>query len=296
MRKMISGLLWAVVSGVVLLSGVSCEKMIVGDDGDSDANVVLRVTSFEQVPFSLARTRSKVAGEVCTRLNFIIFDESGEKRLNQVSQELGNESFGTASFYLSDGKYRIVVVAHSSNGNPTSTDITKIGFTNTNGFSDTFFAYDTLTVSGNEIERPLNLKRIVSKVKFDFIDELPSRTTGVKFSYNGGSGKFNALDEGWGSVKSEQAMDFKCDGSEKTFEVYTIPRKDSDHLWMRVNAYNGPKLESGVELSNRVIESIPIKRNCVTICRGVLFSPVYGAQFDIRIEDIWEPDTLEMSF
>ena len=59
MRKRISGLLWAVVSGVVLLSGVSCEKMNVGDDGDSDANVVVSIRSIEQTPFK-AFTRTSL--------------------------------------------------------------------------------------------------------------------------------------------------------------------------------------------------------------------------------------------
>ena len=53
--------------GVMLLTGVSCEKMNVGESDDvSQANVVLRVGSIEQIPFPVT-TRASVEGS-CTSM------------------------------------------------------------------------------------------------------------------------------------------------------------------------------------------------------------------------------------
>ena len=87
---MISSLLWAVASGVMLLSGVSCEKMNLSGKADEEANVVLSVCSIEQTPFKQL-TRATLA-DVCTRLNFIIFDKDGV-RVDQKNQELGDDGF-----------------------------------------------------------------------------------------------------------------------------------------------------------------------------------------------------------
>ena len=67
MKKQINGLLWACVCGVMLLTGVSCEKMdLTDDDGEPRANVVLSIGSIEQVPFPMV-TRATIE-ELCTHL------------------------------------------------------------------------------------------------------------------------------------------------------------------------------------------------------------------------------------
>ena len=64
-----------IVNMVMMLTGVSCEKMNVGDqsqgDGLEQANVVVRVASFEQIPFP-DRTRAVALGDVSTRLNVAV--------------------------------------------------------------------------------------------------------------------------------------------------------------------------------------------------------------------------------
>ena len=89
-----------------LLYATSCEKMVIsGTDGpdDADANVVVQVMSFEQQPFPMASTRGDVE-TACTRLNFIVYDEAGE-RIRQETQLLGDEGFGMAQFKLQEGRY-----------------------------------------------------------------------------------------------------------------------------------------------------------------------------------------------
>ncbi len=288
-------LLGAFVCGMMLLAA-SCEKMIVdnqgdGTDTDEEPNVIVRVSSFEQVPFA-AKTRATV-GEVCTRLNFIVYNSSGT-RIRQVSQVLEDEGFGQASFYLSEGHYYLVALAHSSNGNPTSTNAEKIGFTNTTGFTDTFFYADSLIVVDKEVEKTLNLKRIVAKVRFVFDDAIPAKADRIRFYYTGGSGSLDALHNGWGVVNSKQTQYYDIKHTEDQFEIYTIPHGSTDSLNVTVTTYQGNDDDSRI-VSEREIQDIPILRNHITTCYGSLFSPVYQMKFTITVDDSWD-DAIDFNF
>ena len=169
-------LLWS------LLLATSCEKMVIGESegpADEDANVVVQVMSFEQQPFSLTQTRGETETGP-TKLNFIVYDEDG-MRIRQESQQWGDSDFGIARFKLQEGRYFLVALAHSGKGNPTSTNVHKIGFTNKTGYTDTFLYADSLVVGEEEVDDELQLKRIVSKVKFVFNDQLPEDADSIRF-------------------------------------------------------------------------------------------------------------------
>ena len=64
MKNKLSCLLWASVCVGMLLTVTSCEKMNLSKgSADDDANVVIRIRSFEQTPFR-AETRAEV-GDLC---------------------------------------------------------------------------------------------------------------------------------------------------------------------------------------------------------------------------------------
>ena len=285
MRKSISGLLWAVMCGVMLLTGVSCEKMVIGSEADDEANVVVTVSSIEQTPFK-AMTRATLA-DVCTRVNFIIFNKEGE-RVDQKNQELGDEDFGQGRFTLPVGDYRLVIVAHSAHGNPTVNKRTNsknesVSFSNTNGFTDTFFASSDLTVGEDAIELEIDLTRIVAMIRFINEDPLPVKTDSIRIFYKGGSGSIDDI-SGWGNVKSEQYAGFGKSHLNSPYEAYTIPRLDSDALDVTVSTYQGTDL-----LTETKINGVPIRRNSITTCRGVIFNgKVSKVQIVINpIDDEW---------
>ena len=273
----------------------SCEKMILSGSEPSDAedaNVVVQVMSFEQQPFSLSRTRAE--GEaVCTRLNFIVYDEDG-LRIRQEAQQWGDSDFGTARFKLQEGRYFLVALAHSATGNPTSTDLHKIRFTNKTGYTDTFLYADSLIVGEEEVDTELQLKRIVSKVKFVFNDPLPESADSIRFYYEGGSGTFDAA-TGLGVVKSQQQQWFPVKADDESYEIYTIPRADSDKLKVQVTTYKttGGKIEI---LTEREVSDIPIRRNTITTCRGSLFNPTEQHQISIAIDTTWASEGIEFPF
>ena len=274
----------AFVFGVVLLVA-SCEKMNLGgrsDDADEgEANVVVRVMSFEQMPFSAA-TRANIE-DVCNHLNFVVFDENGE-RVDQKNQELGDEGFGEGRFTLPLGNYRLAIVAHSSDGNPSvnkrsASKHESISFTNAKGFTDTFFASKALTVGDSAINLEMNLSRVVAKVRFINEDVIPAKADSIRIYYEGGSGSIDAQ-SGYGNVKSKQTAWF--DKSE-TLEIYTIPWQNDAYLEATISTFQGGDL-----LTSTVIDSIPIRRNCITTCRGNIFDgKVTKVSFTITVDDSW---------
>jgi hypothetical protein len=249
---------------------------------EGEANVVVRITSFEQVPFS-ASTRAAV-GDVCNHLNFVVFDENGE-RVDQKNQELGDEGFGEGRFTLPLGNYLLAIVAHSSDGNPsvnkrTASKNESISFTNAKGYTDTFFFTQKLEVGEEPIDLSVNLKRVVAKVRFVNEDAIPEKTDSIRFHYTGGSGSIDALTS-YGNVRSEQyAWRHKADSP---YEIYTIPWQDNDYLDVTIEAFHGSD-----RLTSSVVNDIPIRRNCITTCRGQLFNGKVGkVSFTISVDDNW---------
>lgn len=290
MRIMESCRLVALVCGVMLLAMASCEKMNLGEAQEERPNVTLRVSRYEQVPFPSTRA----GAELCKRISFLVYDKYGE-RIRQLNQEWGDEGFGEADFFLPSGHYFLVVLAHSSNGNPTSTNARKIGFTNKTGFTDTFFYADSLVVGDADISETLALKRIVSMVRFEFEDEIPAKADSIRFYYTGGSGTLDAVDDGWGVVNSKQSQYYPVKHTEKHFDIYTIPHGDDDELKVTVTTYHYQGRDVSV-VSERDIENIPVRRNKITLCKGYLFSPVYSGDFKIEILDTWDNDTIHFEF
>lgn len=297
MRRQFLSHLWAWVCGVVLFGATSCEKMNVKDaEGEGEGmSVSVRVASFEQVPFSLSGTRGKAVGDVCKRLNFLIYKDG--ERIRQEAQQQGDEDFGNATFRLPEGHYFLVVLAHSSNGNPTSTNAAKIAFTNTTGYTDTFLYADSLIVSDEDVDRALNLKRIVAMVRFIFEDPLPAKARRIKFHYTGGSGTLNATDNGWGNVDSKQIQWYDVSGTEEKFEIYTIPHSaDKEYLTVTASTFERESDDTENVLTEKVIEGVPVKRNHITTCRGYLFSPVYKMNITLDVDDEWDSDSIAFQF
>lgn len=142
---------------------LSCEKPIIADESavsgspaDKNANLTVTVYEIEKTPFEnftrgTVTRATKPASEACTRLNFAIYDEDGS-RIKQVNQTKETANYGTASFQLEPGDYTLVVVGHSSNGNPTMTNLGKIQFTNTQGYTETFLCCATVTIGEDPVE------------------------------------------------------------------------------------------------------------------------------------------------
>lgn len=246
---------------------------------DSHPNLIVSVFQLEQTPFSTI-TRA-IPAEACTRLSFIVYN-SGGTRVKYINQMVGDAGFGTATFQLEEGTYSLVVVAHSSSGNPTTTDATKIQFSNSIGFSDTFLHTESVTIGEEPVELSLSLDRIVSLCRFVITDDYPEDVAKMRFYYTGGSGAFNAH-TGYGSVNSKQSVIFEVTENTKQFDLYTFLHAEEGTIHLTVTA-----MDSGDGVLKEREFDVALTRDNITWLSGPFFTGGVGtATITIGINTDW---------
>ena len=255
----------------ILLLLPSCEKSVIDSDSaingsPADANLTVTVFQIEKTPFGILTRAGKPASDACTRLNFAIYNMDGT-RVKQTNQTSAEADFGKASFKLEQGDYQLVVVGHSSNGNPTMTDPTCIKFTNAQGYTDTFICSGTVTIADEPVEYQVSLDRIVALCRFVLADdEIPSDVKKMRFYYTGGSGAFDAT-TGLGCVNSKQDVKFDVPADNKQFDLYTFLHDTEGTIHLTVTALDA----SGNELYNREFD-VPMQQNYITWLTGSYFN------------------------
>ena len=263
-----------VVFAVIVLA--SCEKPLISDEyesGDTKGNLRVSVFQIEKTPFtSLTRSLDAVtragqtASAVCTRLNIAIYDMAGT-RVKQVNQTSDMADFGHASFHLPEGDYILVVVGHSSGGNPTMTDPTCIKFANSQGYTDTFLCCGTVTIAEEQVDLQVTLDRIASRCSFVLTDETyPSDVKKMRFYYTGGSGAFDAT-TGLGCVNSKQDVKFEVTADKKQFDLYTFLHDMEGIVHLTVTA-----LDNADNVLYERTFDVPMQQNHITWLSGEFFN------------------------
>jgi len=271
---------------IILLT--SCEKPFIPDeavDDHSDGNLVVNVFQVEQLSFGSPTSRSTLS-DFCQRLVFAVYDESG-KVVRRSFQKAEDAGFGAVRFKLDSGTYQLVVIGHSSSGNPDLSNITKIKFSNENGYSDTFLHYSTLVVDDDVVSVEVNLRRVVSLCRVVFTDPVPSNVTNIRFYFTGGSGAFDAT-TGLGSINSIQTIFFPVEVGQQpsTFDLYTFLHDTEGTLQLHATAYN---------VGNIVYERmfrVPMKQRAITKLSGPFFSDESDTNINIvvSINNEWESE------
>lgn len=261
---------------------VSCEKPFIpeGFNSSPNGNLLVSIASVEQIPFPGFTTRTTI-DEACTRLSFVVYDSLGT-RVAYQNQKIGDPSYGTAGFNVSPGTYQVVVIAHSANGNPTTTDASKIQFTKTTGFTDTFVSNtDSVVVKDSTKYVNADLKRIVSLCRIVISDTIPSGVSKMHFEYKGGSGSFNARTGRGVAVKnSKQEMTFPVEaGKDSTIlDLYTFLPVDADSIHVKAEA---------IDVNENMLTSrefdVPMKSCQITKLSGSFFSGASGSSISIII-------------
>ena len=279
-------LLIALLAGIFVLCG--CEKAINLEEIDNAAtgNVTVNVYKIENEAFGVSSRG--VVSDVCTRLNFAMYDAGGV-RVKQINQKSGDKGFGAVSFELEEGSYQLVVLAHSSDGNPTMTNLAKIQFTNATKYSDTFLYYANVEVGDEPQTLNITLNRIVSLCRFVVNDPIPEGVAKLQFYYTGGSGAFSAM-TGLGVVDSKQTMTFDVvPGTTGTvYDLYTFLHHTDDQVDLVVTALGA----DGNKMYERSFE-VPMEQRKITRMTGNFFTDEasvesHGAQVEISINSEWE--------
>lgn len=268
MRNKILILMTAVLMVLLLLP--SCEKMVVDDDSlpttECDANLVLKVRV----------VGSRADDAPWETLNFVVY-QNGSK-VKAVTQTQGETGFGAVAMTLTPGTYQVMVLGHSSASNPVLSDPQNVKFTNDNGFSDTFVAYQTVSVEETAKTCEIEMNRVSAMVRFRTLDAKPAKVKRARFYYVGGSGAVNAV-TGYGVDKSKQTvfvdLPDTMTGQPLQIDLYTFVRPDDATLTLTVNMFDasGDLLEyPGMVTGAREFKNIPIRRNQITECSGYFFS------------------------
>jgi hypothetical protein len=247
---------------------LSCQQVTTDDVEVSDPDGSLIVSIQDSLP-------------PCTRINYAFYTLAGT-RVRQASQQAGTSGFGRVAFQLQPDTYQLVVVAHSSNGNPTMTNPHKIQFTNAKGFTDTFLYYcPEVLVTGEELLLTVPLSRIVSLCRVVFSDSIPQDVATLQFTYTGGSGAFDAS-TGLGCVRSTQKMEFPVIPGQREYDLYTFLHSTEGTLHLQVAAQD----KQG-HLLRQCTYDVPMAQHQIT----GLTTPFSGAaptDITIRLHPDWQ--------
>lgn len=284
------------------LSLLSCEKAIFSEEEENkeqtekkegEVRVKITVGGFEQVAFDMpgdAPRRAKAVGEVCSRIDFAMFD--GDSSYEFLGQTSDDSDFGTFSLDLPKGTYEAVMIAHNGLGSAKISSPSKVTFKD-NKVTDTFFYYGKLKIE-DDCSFNLTLKRAVAMFRLVVEDKTPSNVSQMKLYYTGGSSTFDAT-TGYGCVNSRQTelRDVAASAytSASQYEVYTFPHSDGKNLKMTVTALNS----SEASVAEKTFENVPVTTGVITQYSGTFFSesPGGGRVSAITVDDEWSQDDYE---
>ena len=205
-------------------------------------------------------------GNVCTKLTISLYDEEGQ-RLYSVNKKSTDADFADVTIKLAEGKYYLVVVAHSNENNAATKDINKITFDGK--LSDTFHYYKEieLQAGGNNID--VVMERVTAMFRLEITDEIPENVKQLKFYYTGGSSTLSGY-TGAGSVNSRQTEIRNVQSGINTYEVYTFPHPDDKKLKMTITALDA----SGETVCTKTFEDVAVSKNMITRYKGSFFTNI----------------------
>lgn len=282
---------WAALFALTLTGAVfsACEKAVFDEENsktdNKNANLILRVKG-SQIDDSFTTRAMVDITTYCTRFNFVLYKDGN--KIKSYTQTSGDANYGEVALTLDAGTYKLLVLAHSSQGgNPTLSDPESIQFTNAIGFSDTFYYYADIVVTKEPKIHEITLTRAVARLSFVINDDLPSNVAYLRFYYTGGSGVLNALTGYAGNVNSRQERLIGASGlsSPLTIPLYTFLSNDEGTLQLTVTA-----LESDKEtvVKERTFTDVPVERQKETILEGDFFDHPSENGFSFKAETDWQ--------
>jgi hypothetical protein len=274
----------------ILIALTACEKADFTEQQKTNdgENLTLQVTNWRQVAYTATRGLVDISG-YSSRLNFVLYKDG--ERVKSLSQMQDDQGYGQVSMKLQPGNYKVLVLAHSSKGNPTLTSPETIKFDNSISYSDTFYYYGDITVTTEPKTQSLTLQRASSLMRFVISDELPADLYRVQLLYTGGSGVFNAVTGYGANIDSRQEKVYRVDGytAPLALPIYTFLQADEGKLNVTVTA----KDKNDNVILERTFNNVPMKRNMVTEYTGTFFE--HDNSFSFMADTEWA-DTIRVTY
>ena len=217
-----------------------------------------------------------------TRMTMVLYQN--DVRVDYVNQDNLDKDFGTMSVDLDPGTYQLVVLAHSGQRSPTTTNCHKISFSAP--LTDVFSYYGDVVV-GKEVNKvTVQLTRAVAKIHLTVTGEIPAGVSFFNYIYKGASVSFDpATQKGVASTTRRNVEVEKADGV-KTFELYTFVSSDDQTVDWDFAGYSSEK----EVLGSKKISNIPVALRNVTKIESKVFDGVIEGPTDIyvTVDDTWD--------
>ena len=205
-------------------------------------------------------------------------------RVDYVNQVNTDPGFGTMSVDLDPGTYQLVVLAHSGQRSPTTTNCHKISFSAP--LTDVFSYYGDVVIGKEASKITVQLTRAVAKIQLNITDDIPDNVSFFNYIYKGASVSFDPATQLGVTSSTRRNVEIEKAEGVKTFELYTFVSSDNQTVDWDFAGYS----ESNEVIGSKKFSDIPVSLRKVTKIDSRVFDGVIEGPTDITFtfDDTWE--------
>ena len=266
----------------------ACEKYVAEEGTQSESKVIdgNLVVKAECVVTRAGETEENQESlplkDRFTRMTMVLYQD--DVRVDYVNQENSDPGFGTMSVDLDPGTYQLVVLAHSGQRSPTTTNCHKISFSAP--LTDVFSYYGDVVIGKEASKITVQLTRAVAKIQLNITDEIPEGVSFFNYIYKGASVSFDPATQIGVVSSTRRNVEIEKAEGVKTFELYTFVSSDNQTVDWDFAGYS----ELNEVIGSKKFSDIPVSLRKVTKIDSPVFDGVIEGPTDITFtfDDTWE--------
>ncbi len=235
------------------------------------ATVVFNVANYQQVSFDDIEEATRAATSNLPHLTLGIYNANTLELVQEVTQDNGDDDFGSFTVTLSFGEYFLTFLGYTSDYTPDMTNPKSISFGDTY-VPNLFWAKLDLTVNSEDVQsKSVTLEHVVGGFRVYSTDVTDTPFLGIHFKVEGSG---DAIDATTGRAANTVSRDYKAwSSSGNTMTtlsgiVYGLLEGESGEI----DATLIPITEDGTEIKEHTFYDVPITVNQLTIYRGIFFT------------------------
>ena len=266
----------------------ACEKYVAEEGTQSESKVIdgNLVVKAECVVTRAGETEENQESlplkDRFTRMTMVLYQD--DVRVDYVNQENSDPGFGTMSVDLDPGTYQLVVLAHSGQRSPTTTNCHKISFSAP--LTDVFSYYGDVVIGKEASEKTVQLTRAVAKIQLNITDDIPDNVSFFNYIYKGASVSFDPATQLGVTSSTRRNVEIEKAEGVKTFELYTFVSSDNQTVDWDFAGYS----ELNEVIGSKKFSDIPVSLRKVTKIDSPVFDGVIEGPTDITFtfDDTWD--------
>ena len=266
----------------------ACEKYVAEEGTQSESKVIdgNLVVKAECVVTRAGETEENQGSlplkDRFTRMTMVLYQN--DVRVDYVNQENSDPGFGTMSVDLDPGTYQLVVLAHSGQRSPTTTNCHKISFSAP--LTDVFSYYGDVVIGKEASKITVQLTRAVAKIQLNITDEIPEGVSFFNYIYKGASVSFDPATQIGVVSSTRRNVEIEKAEGVKTFELYTFVSSDNQTVDWDFAGYS----ELNEVIGSKKFSDIPVSLRKVTKIDSPVFDGVIEGPTDITFtfDDTWD--------